>query len=80
MLNGEKKNKKKIAKNSKFQISLFFEQLEQRPFPGVSMNFGEQIWCDLSEEMLFETFTPTWSHVSKRKKKKIGKNPKFTIL
>ena len=41
------------------------------------MNFGEQIWCVLSE-MLFETFTSIWSHVSESKKQ-IGKNPKFEI-
>ena len=39
------------------------------------MSFGEQIWCVLSEEMCFETFTPIWSHVNENKiklaKKKI---------
>ena len=30
------------------------------------MNFGEQIWCVNISEMLFETFTPTWSHVKTR--------------
>ncbi len=33
------------------------------------MNFGEQIWCVLSEEMSFETFTPIWSHVRENEKK-----------
>ncbi len=32
------------------------------------MNFGEQIWCALSEEMSFETFTTIWSHVSEKEK------------
>ncbi len=32
------------------------------------MNFGDQIWCDLSEEMSFETFAPIWSHVSENEK------------
>ena len=45
------------------------------------MNFREQIWCAVSEEMLFETFTPLWSHVKKNNnKKKIGKNPKLENL
>ncbi len=39
-----------------------------RPAPGVYMNFGEQIWCVLSEEMSFETFTPIWSHINEKKK------------
>ena len=38
------------------------------------MNFVMQIWCVLSEEMSFETFTPIWSNVQN-----IGKNPKFEI-
>ncbi len=42
------------------------------------MNFREQIWCVVSEEMSFETFTPIWSHVNENEKK-IGKNPKFEI-
>ncbi len=33
------------------------------------MNFREQIWCVVSEEMSFETFTPIWSHVNKNEKK-----------
>ncbi len=42
------------------------------------MNFWEQIWCVLSDEMSFETFTPIWSHVSENlKKKRIGKNQNF---
>ncbi len=47
------------------------------------MHIGEQTWCVLSSEMLFEAFTPIWSHVSeneKKKKKKIGKYLKFQIL
>ena len=31
------------------------------------MNFGEQIWCVLSEEM-FETFTSIWSYVKENEK------------
>ncbi len=44
------------------------------------MIFREQIWCVLSEEMSFETFTPIWSHVSENEKK-IAKiqNLKFYI-
>ncbi len=41
------------------------------------MNFREQIWCVVSEEMSFETFTPIWSYVNENEK--IGKNPKFEI-
>ena len=33
------------------------------------MNLGKQIWCVLSEEMSFETFTSIWSHVSENEKK-----------
>ncbi len=32
------------------------------------MNFGEQIWCALSEEMSFETFIPIWSNVNENEK------------
>ncbi len=32
------------------------------------MILREQIWCVLSEEMSFETFTSTWSHVSENEK------------
>ncbi len=28
------------------------------------MNSREQIWCVVSEEISFETFTPIWSHVN----------------
>ncbi len=34
------------------------------------MHIGEQTWCVLSSEMLFEAFTPIWSHVSENEKKK----------
>ena len=40
------------------------------------MNLGEQIWCVLSEETSFETFTPIWSHVNENETK-IAKNSKF---
>ncbi len=33
------------------------------------MNFREQIWCVVSEEMSFETFTPIWFHVNGNEKK-----------
>ncbi len=33
------------------------------------MNFREQIWCVVSEEMSFETFNPIWSHVNENEKK-----------
>ncbi len=33
------------------------------------MHFREQIWCVVSEEMSFETFTPLWSHVNENEKK-----------
>ncbi len=59
----------KRKKSAKFQISLFFEQLWESPFPVLYMNFAEQIWCVLSEEMSFETFTPIWSPVNKNEKK-----------
>ena len=36
------------------------------------MDFGELIWCVLSEEMSFEKFTPIWSHISEKEK-----NPKL---
>ncbi len=42
------------------------------------MNFGEQIWCVLSEEMSFETFTPIWFHVNENEKKK-NQNPTIEI-
>ena len=42
------------------------------------MNFAEQIWCVLSEEMSFETFTPIWSHVNE-KETKMAKILKFEI-
>ncbi len=42
------------------------------------MNFGEQIWCGLSEEMSFEIFTPIWSYVDENEKK-IVKHQKFKI-
>ncbi len=45
----------------------------------VYMNFGEQIWCILSEEMSFEIFTPIWSYVNEKRKKENVKNPKFEI-
>ena len=32
------------------------------------MNFREQIWCVISEEMAFETFTPIWYHISENEK------------
>ncbi len=32
------------------------------------MNFGEEIWCVLSEEMSFVTFTPIWSRVNENEK------------
>ncbi len=68
---------KKFAKIQYFKFYYSFNNFG-RLFPGASMNFGEQIWCILSEEMSFKTFTPIWSHVSEMKKK-IGKNPKFQI-
>ena len=33
------------------------------------MNFREQIWCVVSEEMSFETFIPMWSNVNENEKK-----------
>ncbi len=33
------------------------------------MNFGEQIWYVLLEEMSFETFSPIWSRVNENEKK-----------
>ncbi len=44
------------------------------------MNFREQIWCVVSQEMSFETFTSIRSHVTETEKKKNGKNAKFEIL
>ncbi len=41
------------------------------------MYFVEQIWCVLSEERSFETFTPIWSHVNQKEKN--VKDPKFEI-
>ncbi len=32
------------------------------------MDFGEQIWGVLSEQMSFEIFTPLWSHVNENEK------------
>ncbi len=32
------------------------------------MNFREQVCCIVSEEMLFESFTPTWYHVNETEK------------
>ncbi len=37
------------------------------------MNFWEQIWCVLSEEMSFVTFTRIWPHVNENEKKKSKK-------
>ncbi len=34
------------------------------------MNFEEQIWCGLSEEMSFETSSPIWSHVNENENKR----------
>ncbi len=31
------------------------------------MNLGEQMWCVLSEEMSFKTFTPILCHVNEDK-------------
>ncbi len=42
------------------------------------MNFGEQIWCVLSEEMSFKTFTPVWPHANENEEKN-GKNSQFEI-
>ncbi len=33
------------------------------------MNFREQIWCVVSEEMSSETFTPIWSHANENEEK-----------
>ena len=45
------------------------------------MNFREQIWCVVSEEMSFETITPLWSHVNESEKKwQKSKISNFTIL
>ena len=33
------------------------------------MNFWEQIWCALSEEISFEAISPIWSHVNENEKK-----------
>ncbi len=41
------------------------------------MNFGEQIWYILSDEMSFEAFTPIWSDVSEKEKKKMSKIQNF---
>ncbi len=41
------------------------------------MNIGEQIWCVLSEEMSFETFTPIGSCVKENEKKNNRKNQLF---
>ena len=30
------------------------------------MNFGDQIWCVLSVEISFETFTLVWFHVNEK--------------
>ncbi len=74
MLNVQTKSKKSKAKNSKFEISQFFIQLWQRPFLGVCMNFGEQIFCALSDKMSFEAFSPIWSHVNENEKEKWQKS------
>ncbi len=39
-----------------------------RDLPGVSINVGEQLSCDLSVEISFETFTSIGSHLSKNEK------------
>ncbi len=44
------------------------------------MNFREQIWCDVSEEMSFETVTPIWPHVNENEKKKKKKMAKIQTL
>ncbi len=43
------------------------------------MNFGEQIYCTLSDKMSLEIFFSQWSHVNENVKK-IGKNPKCKIV
>ncbi len=70
------RNEKKNGKNSKFQISQFFQQLWERPFLGVCMIFWEWIWSVLSEEMSLNLFLP-YGHML-TKTKKIRK--KFKIL
>ena len=44
------------------------------------MNFGEQIWCTLSDKMSFELFSAIWSHINGNEKKlaKI-QNLEFTL-
>ncbi len=48
-----------MAKNSKFAILNKF---------GIYMNFEEQIWCILPEEIYFKNFTPIWSHCNENEK------------
>ncbi len=39
------------------------------------MNFGEQIWCILSEDMSYGTFTPVWARVNENEEKQEAHGP-----
>ncbi len=59
-----------MPKNWNFKFHYSFG----RDRPKQYMNFGEKIWCVLSEEMSFETFAAIWPHINENKKKNWQKN------
>ena len=63
-----------MPKNQNLKFHLSFNNFGRDPPPGVYMNFGEQIWCVLSEEMSFQIFSPIWFHVNENKKKNCKKS------
>ena len=66
MLNGQKKRTKKLSKIQSFKFYYPFNNFG-RDSPQEYINLEEQIWCVLSEEMSFKTFTPIWSYVNEKK-------------
>ena len=83
MLNGQKKKEQKnLPKIQTIKFHYSFNNFIRGPLQVYTWILGSKSDCVVSEEMSFETFTPIWSHVNeneKKKKKKIGKNPKFEI-
>ncbi len=58
--------KKKEKKNAKIWNFTILSTTLVQTHPRSILDFGELIWCVLSEETSFEIFTPIWSHVNEK--------------
>ncbi len=69
---------KKMAKNTIRNFTIPWTTVVETLLSSMHV-YWEWIWCVLSEEMAFETFTPIWFHVNKKRKEQLAKiqNLKF---